>query len=130
MVDSISTPRESVIRSTTASKAAAASSVSNVRSDSESSEINARSEDSTETRTGVRELSISDIESSLEEAEQRFQTVNRALRFSVDEGSGRTVIRVIDRETDEVIRQIPPEDVLRIAEQIRETGGGLFSDAV
>lgn len=43
------------------------------------------------------------------------QRVRRELQFSVDEASGRTVIRVIDASTEEVIRQIPPEEVLALA---------------
>ena len=54
------------------------------------------------------------------------QNQKRALHFSVDEGSGRTVIRVIDPETAEVIRQIPPEEVLNLARQLEGSGGALL----
>ena len=37
------------------------------------------------------------------------QSIGRDLRFEVDMESGRSVIQVLDRETGEVIRQIPPE---------------------
>lgn len=39
--------------------------------------------------------------------------VDRNLSFSVDEASGRIVIKVTNAETGEVIRVIPPEDVAR-----------------
>ena len=39
----------------------------------------------------------------------------RNLVFHVDEGSGRTVIRVINPETKEVIREIPPSETLVLA---------------
>ena len=38
------------------------------------------------------------------------ETIGRDLRFEVDMASGRSVIQVLDRETGEIIRQIPPED--------------------
>ena len=38
------------------------------------------------------------------------ETIGRDLRFQVDMKSGRSVIQVLDRETGEIIRQIPPED--------------------
>ncbi len=37
------------------------------------------------------------------------ETIGRDLRFQVDMESGRSVIQVLDRDTGEIIRQIPPE---------------------
>jgi flagellar protein FlaG len=64
------------------------------------------------------EHAVKDIESSM-------HNLQRALEFSIDEDSGRTVIKVIDKETDEVIRQIPPAEVIAIARRI-EHAIGLF----
>ncbi len=47
------------------------------------------------------------------------QNLNRALQFRVDRDSGETVVRVLDSTTDEVIRQIPTEEVLTIANRMR-----------
>lgn len=38
------------------------------------------------------------------------QSIGRDLRFQVDMESGRSVIQVLDSETGEIIRQIPPEN--------------------
>lgn len=38
-------------------------------------------------------------------------SIGRALRFQVDRISGDSIILVYDRETGELIRQIPPEEV-------------------
>ncbi|MCH9695731.1 MAG: flagellar protein FlaG [Gammaproteobacteria bacterium] len=38
------------------------------------------------------------------------QAIGRDLRFEVDMESGRSVIQVLDSETGEIIRQIPPEN--------------------
>ena len=50
----------------------------------------------------------------LEQLAQRLnivsQSIGRDLRFQVDVLSGSSVIQVLDRETGEIIRQIPPED--------------------
>lgn len=43
-----------------------------------------------------------------------------SLEFSVDQASGRVVIRITDAETDQVIRQIPPEEVLAIVRYLSE----------
>lgn len=46
------------------------------------------------------------------------RSLNRDLSFSVHEASGRTIVRVLDGETKEVIRQIPSEEFLRISESL------------
>ena len=52
--------------------------------------------------------------------------VRRELQFSVDENTGRTVVTVRDAQTEEVIRQIPAEEVLNIAARLEEVNGVLF----
>jgi len=54
------------------------------------------------------------------------QNVQRDLRFSIDEDSGHTVITVLDGETEEVIRQIPAEEILAIARNLKAMKGLLF----
>lgn len=44
--------------------------------------------------------------------------ISQSLQFSVDKDTGKTVVKVIDRETDEVIRQIPPKEMLEIAKAL------------
>jgi len=55
------------------------------------------------------------------------QSVQRNINFSLDDDSGRVVINVTERETGEVIRQIPSEDALRLAENLAEIRSLLFS---
>lgn len=48
------------------------------------------------------------------------QNVQRDLQFEVNNDSGQTVVRVVDQETQEVIRQIPDEVALRLAEKLQQ----------
>jgi flagellar protein FlaG len=48
------------------------------------------------------------------------QSIQRDLSFNLDEDSGRTIIRVIDSESGALIRQIPSEEALAIALQLRD----------
>lgn len=48
------------------------------------------------------------------------QSVGRDLQFSVDAESGHTVITVLDAQTKDVIRQIPPEQVLTLAKHLQQ----------
>ncbi len=43
----------------------------------------------------------------------------KSLNFSTDEISGRSVIKVVDSTTDEVIRQIPTEEILKVAQDVK-----------
>jgi flagellar protein FlaG len=60
------------------------------------------------------------------ELNQYVQNLERKLQFSVDDTSGDTVVRVIDKETDELIRQIPSEELLEVKHAIDEYRGILF----
>lgn len=51
------------------------------------------------------------------------QTVQRNLAFSVDEPSGRTVIRVVDTATGDTIRQIPSEEALELSAHLKSMLG-------
>lgn len=53
----------------------------------------------------------------------------RALDFDVAKESNRIIITVIDRNTNEVIRQIPPEEAIELAEKIK-SGDDLSSCGV
>ena len=70
----------------------------------------------------VPELPQPDLSGVVESLNNYLQTVQRDLQFSVDDASGRTVITVMDSENKEVIRQIPPESVLALADTLREGG--------
>ncbi|MBG6288057.1 flagellar protein FlaG [Pseudomonas nitroreducens] len=69
---------------------------------------------------------------SLNEAVSRLreqaQSVQRNLEFSVDDASGETVVKVVAADTGEVIRQIPSEVALKLAESLKEAGNLLFSE--
>jgi len=55
--------------------------------------------------------------------------LHRELRFSVDQDSGETVIKVVDRETEEVVRQIPSEEVVALRKRLEEAAGVIFQDS-
>ena len=48
------------------------------------------------------------------------KSIQTNLSFSIDEGSGRSVITVTDSQTGDIIRQIPAKEVLAVANLIRE----------
>ncbi len=52
--------------------------------------------------------------------------LHRELRFSVDNESGETVVKVVDSATEEVVRQIPSEEVVRLRKRLAEAAGVIF----
>ena len=59
---------------------------------------------------------VVNIEAVARQLETFVKSVSRSLEFHVDEASGRMVCSVRDAETGDLIRQIPNEEVLRMAE--------------
>lgn len=60
------------------------------------------------------------LQEAVSSLNEHLQQIQRNLLFSVDESSGKTIVKVVNASTDEVIRQIPTEEVLRISHNIQE----------
>ena len=58
-----------------------------------------------------------EIDDAVKEINKHIQS---ELQFTIDEDSGKTVIKVIDMETKELIRQIPGEEALSLARKLTE----------
>ena len=96
-------------------------------------ETQTRSVDTTEQAERPRPESVNSaeqVEKIVSKLNSQALASNHTLRFTVNEESGKAVISVVDRETDEVIRQIPPESALKIAEAFAAvTSGSLLSES-
>jgi len=58
------------------------------------------------------------VDQAARHIEDFVRSVGRSLDFSVDASSGHSVLRVVDPNSGEVIRQLPAEETLRIARSI------------
>lgn len=70
------------------------------------------------------------VHRAAETINRQLQTVAPNLRFSVDEDTGKTVVRVVDTGTGEIIRQVPSEEVLAISRSLDRLQGLLFHQEV
>lgn len=59
--------------------------------------------------------------------QQRARTVAPSLQFSIDRDTSRIVIRVTDSSTQEVIRQFPPDEILRMDKELDRMLGMLLN---
>jgi len=57
---------------------------------------------------------------------QLLQVHQQHLSFSIDESSGVSVLRVIDSESGDVIRQMPSESWLKLARELADSTTGLL----
>lgn len=69
------------------------------------------------------EPSKTEVQVAAIKAEEFVQSINSALQFSVDDSTGSTVVKVIDQLSNEVIRQIPSEEMLEIAKALDRISG-------
>ncbi|WP_440903913.1 flagellar protein FlaG [Catenovulum sp. SX2] len=65
------------------------------------------------------------LDNAVAEVSEFINAQNRQLNFDYDDSSNRSVIKVTDSESGEIIRQIPSEEMLKLAQRISE----LRSDA-
>jgi flagellar protein FlaG len=73
-------------------------------------------------------LSEKTIISAIEKANHALVLSNRALEFSVHEKTKEIMVKVIDTETKEVIREIPSEKILDMVANILEMAGILVDE--
>ena len=91
----------------------------------------ARPAQNTEAAGAIDQEAVKDrLEDSVSQLNDLVKSVQRDLQFSIDDFSGRTVITVLDSKTEEIIRQIPSDEVLALAKNIESMKGVLFSAEV
>ena len=72
------------------------------------------------------QASREEVEAAVATIQDFVQTVRRSLNFSLEEGSGRVVVKVTDASSGDIIRQIPSEEALQLAENLSEVRSLLF----
>jgi len=68
----------------------------------------------------VNKLSQDDVREAVSRINEYVQQTERTLDFQLDEDSGKTVIRVYDKASAELIRQIPSELALELAQKLND----------
>jgi flagellar protein FlaG len=66
------------------------------------------------------------LEKMVDKLSQQFRSKNTSLSFSIDDATQSLVVKVIDSDSEKVIRQIPPEEVLAIRARIQELLGAFI----
>jgi len=67
------------------------------------------------------------VESAVNRIQEFVQSMERNLSFSVDHSSGHSIVRVVDPTTREVVRQVPPQEIIEIARTLEYVNSVLVS---
>jgi flagellar protein FlaG len=81
---------------------------------------------SSEKNQATEQASLEAVEAAVASIQDFVQSVRRDLNFSLEERSGRVVVKVTDSGSGDVIRQIPSEEALQLAENLSEVRSLLF----
>lgn len=67
------------------------------------------------------------VQEAVEALKQLIETkAPNSLSFSIDDSTGKTIVRITDAETGDMIRQIPSEEMLEIARSLDKLQGMLL----
>ncbi len=80
--------------------------------------------------TAPAKVDPQEVKQAAQEINLAIKSLNDHLQFSVDNTSKSTVVKLIDGDTGEVLRQIPPEEVLRLRAYYKDHQGLLVNTAV
>lgn len=69
-----------------------------------------------------------DVEKAVKTLNEFTGMVAQDILFSMDEGSGKTIVKVVDSQTKEVLRQLPSEEALDIAKSLEKMQGLLIHE--
>jgi flagellar protein FlaG len=75
-------------------------------------------------------MTVPQLEKVAIQLQEFIGTMTRGLEFSVDEDSGRDVIKVIDKKSGELIKQYPSEEVLSLVSKLSEATGTFIDSKI
>ena len=78
-------------------------------------------------QTATASESAESVRQAVEQANETLRRNSVGVEFSLDQGSGRVIVRVVDSETKETLRQIPSEQMLAISRAIDDLRGLLIT---
>lgn len=73
---------------------------------------------------------LKQIEAAVSKLKEYADTQKRQLNFSIDEVSEQTVIKVFNASSGELVRQIPSEEALKLAERASQNSSGGLLDFI
>jgi len=86
------------------------------------------SEQPKQTAAPARPIEVPKIESVTKQIDSFLRSIGRTINFRVDPSSGEMVVSVLDANTGEVIRQVPGEEALQLAQRIEDSLSAILDE--
>lgn len=80
--------------------------------------------------TEQQQSSRQELESQVKALEKTFLAFNRRVELSVNDTINQVIIKVVDADTDTVIKEIPAEEIQHLIARIKETIGLLVDEKI
>lgn len=71
----------------------------------------------------TKKPSVDVVKKAAEDGNSLLQAVNRNLQFKIDDSTKEVVVKIVDSESGEVVRQIPSDEMLAFIKRMQELGG-------
>lgn len=88
--------------------------------------LGATSETPGVTATQTAKPTLDQVKQAVDQIQQIVRPLAQSLQFSIDEDTHNTVVKIVDTETNKVIRQIPSEEMLQMAKALDKFTGLLM----
>lgn len=85
--------------------------------------VNAFSLSSVDDKSAKAKANAETVKQAVDQGNSLLQAVRRNLQFKVDDATKETVIKIVDSESGEVVRQIPSEEMLSFVKRMQELEG-------
>ncbi|HEX14178.1 MAG TPA: flagellar protein FlaG [Desulfurella acetivorans] len=75
-------------------------------------------------------LSKNDVKKLIQKLNDSISSLNDSVKFSYSEDAKGLIVKVIDSKTGQVIRQIPPEELIKLEASLAQSIGIIFNKEV
>ena len=80
--------------------------------------------------TAREEIPREDVEKATDKLNRLMGLINKRLRFDLREDSDRIMVRVIDQDTEDVLKEMPPKRVIELLNSLTDIAGLLVDEKV
>lgn len=101
-----------------------------VEASKETSQSAMKRPDEEASNSGTDLVNRKDVQNVVEDVQQYLLQHSIRLSFEIHDKTGDLVVRVLDKDTGEIIRQIPPQEMLKLREKLEELTGVLLNGKV
>ena len=77
-------------------------------------------------KPGNQQMSTEEVKEVVESFQEMSETIQTKLSFSVDEENNEIVVKIFDKESEELIRQFPSDEMLSLQDKMSDLAGFLF----